>query len=292
MIWGTRLTLESEITLSFFSFSFRFSAPTLELIFLLSPPSHQPTQPILHRRSRAAQAAEKGGNEKESVKAYFNEVGFERWSRIYSDTDDVNGVQRDIREGHAITVEKVLGWLQGDAKAGTSICDAGCGTGSLAIPLALKGAAVTATDISAAMAGEAEKRYNETISTDESVAPPPVAPTFEAKCLEDVQGKYDVVCCIDVLIHYPQERVDEMLGNLASRANRKIVVSFAPSTPYYEVLKRVGELFPKGAKATRAYLHKEEDVEAALQRRGWKVVRKEMTGTKFYFSRLFEAVPV
>ena len=49
------------------------------------------------RRRRAAQAAEKGGDEKESVKAYFNEVGFERWSRIYSDTDDVNKVQRDIR---------------------------------------------------------------------------------------------------------------------------------------------------------------------------------------------------
>jgi len=27
-------------------------------------------------------------------------------------------------------------------------------------------------------------------------------------------------------------------------------------------------------------------------RLGWKVVRKEMTATKFYFSRLFEAVPM
>lgn len=225
------------------------------------------------------------------MKAYFNEVGFERWSRIYSDTDDVNKVQLDIRGGHAQTVDKVLGWLDGsDLREGATICDAGCGTGSLAIPLALRGAAVTATDISAAMAGEAEKRYNDTIKAGAN--PPSVAPTFEAKCLEDVEGKYDTVCCIDVLIHYPQEKVDEMLGNLARRASKKIVVSFAPSTPYYEVLKRVGELFPKGAKATRAYLHKEEDVEAALRRLGWKVVRKEMTATKFYFSRLFEAVPV
>jgi len=29
-----------------------------------------------------------------------------------------------------------------------------------------------------------------------------------------------------------------------------------------------------------------------LSRLGWKVVRKEMTATKFYFSRLFEAVPM
>jgi magnesium-protoporphyrin O-methyltransferase len=33
-----------------------------------------------------------GGNEKEAVKGYFNGVGFERWNRIYSETDDVNSV--------------------------------------------------------------------------------------------------------------------------------------------------------------------------------------------------------
>lgn len=87
-----------------------------------------------------------------------------------------------------------------------------------------------------------------------------------------------------------------------------------------------GELFPGSAKATRAYLHKEDDVEAALakvrralsappRRRGlsersaspallshsmrcallllcvqvgWKVKRREMTSTSFYFSKLLE----
>jgi hypothetical protein len=45
-----------------------------------------------------------------------------------------------------------------------------------------------------------------------------------------------------------QERVDEMIAHLAGLAEQRILLSFAPSTPYYEVLKRVGELFPKGAK--------------------------------------------
>jgi hypothetical protein len=45
-----------------------------------------------------------------------------------------------------------------------------------------------------------------------------------------------------------QEKVDEMLKNLTDRAEKRIILSFAPSTPYYEVLKRIGELFPKGAK--------------------------------------------
>lgn len=139
------------------------------------------------------------------------------------------------------------------------------------------------------MASEAERRYAATVAA--GATPPATPPTFEATCLEDVAGTYHTVTCIDVLIHYPQAKVDAMLAGLASHATDRLVVSFAPSTPYYEILKRVGELFPKGAKATRAYLHKEADVEAALARAGWTVTRKEMTATKFYFSRLFEAVP-
>ena len=63
-------------------------------------------------------------------------------------------VQLDIREGHAATVDKVLGWIQQDGDvAGATVCDAGCGTGALAIPLALRGARVYGSDISEAMVG-------------------------------------------------------------------------------------------------------------------------------------------
>lgn len=47
-------------------------------------------------------------------------------------------VQLDIREGHAVTVSKVLNWLGEASLDGVTIADIGCGTGSLAIPLALK----------------------------------------------------------------------------------------------------------------------------------------------------------
>ena len=43
--------------------------------------------------------------------------------------------------------------------------------------------------------------------------------------------------------------------------------------------------------ATRAYLHKEEAVEAALREAGWKVSKREMTSTRFYYSRLLQAAP-
>ena len=46
---------------------------------------------------------------------------------------------------------------------------------------------------------------------------------------------------------------------------------------------------PPRPQATRAYLHAEADVEAALQRAGFTVTNREMTATRFYFSRLLEA---
>ena len=48
---------------------------------------------------------ETGGNELEAVKKYFNTAGFERWNKIYGETDEVNKVQLDIRQGHAQTGE-------------------------------------------------------------------------------------------------------------------------------------------------------------------------------------------
>ena len=43
------------------------------------------------------------------MKDYFEKEGFDRWSRIYSEDAEVNTVQLDIREGHAMTVDKVDG---------------------------------------------------------------------------------------------------------------------------------------------------------------------------------------
>lgn len=72
-----------------------------------------------------------GGDEKEAVKNYFNTAGYERWRKIYGETEDVNKVQLDIRKGHAQTVDKVLKWIDEEGGVqGVSVCDAGCGTGA------------------------------------------------------------------------------------------------------------------------------------------------------------------
>lgn len=117
-------------------------------------------------------------------------------------------------------------------------------------------------------------------------------PRFEVNDLESLSGKYNTVVCLDVLIHYPQNKADGMIAHLASLADQRLILSFAPKTFYYDILKRIGELFPGPSKATRAYLHAEADVERALRKVGWKIRKRGLTTTQFYFSRLIEAVPI
>ena len=79
-------------------------------------------------------------DDKTEVREYFNTEGFNRWNKIYSDSDEVNGVQMDIRDGHSQTIQKILNWVEADGDiSGKTVCDCGCGVGSLAIPLAQMG---------------------------------------------------------------------------------------------------------------------------------------------------------
>jgi len=77
------------------------------------------------------------------VRDYFKNFEFQRWRKIHGENDDVNRVHMDIRHDHSKTVENVLKMLKDEGSLeGVSVCDAGCGTGSLAIPLAKEGAVV------------------------------------------------------------------------------------------------------------------------------------------------------
>ncbi|PSF38704.1 magnesium protoporphyrin IX methyltransferase [Aphanothece hegewaldii CCALA 016] len=225
----------------------------------------------------------KAVNDKVVVKDYFNATGFDRWRRIYGD-GEVNKVQRDIRVGHQKTIDTVIEWLEADGNlSNIMICDAGCGVGSLAIPLAQAGAKVYASDISEKMVTEAAKRAQETLGYSNSIA-------FTVQDLESLSGKYHTVICLDVLIHYPVPDAAKMITHLASLADSRLILSFAPKTFFLSILKKVGEFFPGPSKATRAYQHKEADIIKILQDNGFTIKRTSMTSTRFYFSRILEAV--
>jgi magnesium-protoporphyrin O-methyltransferase len=221
-------------------------------------------------------------DDKTVVREYFNATGFDRWRRIYGD-GEVNKVQLDIRIGHQKTVDTVLAWLKADDNlTGLSFCDAGCGVGSLSIPLAAMGAQVFASDISEKMVGEAQERAQTELGQSDN-------PSFAVQDLETLSGNYHTVVCLDVMIHYPQDKAMEMITHLSSLAESRLILSFAPKTLAYSLLKKIGDFFPGPSKATRAYLHRESEIVKALQANGWQVQRNAMTKTRFYFSRLLEA---
>ena len=227
-----------------------------------------------------AKAADKQA-EKQEVKGYFETTGFDRWNRIYSESSDVNKVQRNIRIGHQKTVDNVLAWLQEQGNlGGRSFCDAGCGVGSLTLPLAQLGAgSIAASDLSEAMVQEAERRANEAGITPGQVS-------YLASDLESLSGRYDTVVCLDVFIHYPQEPAEEMVRHLASMAEKHLIVSFAPYTPVLAVLKKIGQLFPGPSKTTRAYTLREKGIVQAAEAAGFVLKRRSLNKAPFYFSRL------
>jgi magnesium-protoporphyrin O-methyltransferase len=222
-------------------------------------------------------------DDKTIVRDYFNSTGFDRWRRIYGD-GDVNVVQKDIRIGHQKTVDTVVDWLtQDDNLAGLLVCDAGCGVGSLSIPLAQAGAMVYGSDISEKMVGEAQQKAQAVLAYGNQ-------PTFMTQDLAKLSGKYDTVICLDVLIHYPTAEAAEMIAHLASLADRRLILSFAPKTLGLTILKKIGGLFPGPSKTTRAYQHKEADIVEILTKNGFQIARNGMTSTRFYYSRILEAI--
>ncbi len=174
---------------------------------------------------------------------------------------------------------------QGDLSR-RSFCDAGCGVGSLSLPLAPLGAgAIAASDLSAAMVAEARRRA-------EAQGIPSERLSFTTSDLESLQGRYDTVICLDVFIHYPQAAAEAMVRHLAAMAERQLIVSFAPYTPLLAVLKQIGQLFPGPSKTTRAYTLREEGIVAAAAEAGFRPVHRSLNQAPFYFSRLiaFERV--
>jgi magnesium-protoporphyrin O-methyltransferase len=177
----------------------------------------------------------------------------------------------------------VLGWLKDDNNLkDLSICDAGCGVGSLSIPIAEAGATVFASDISEKMVEEAKEKAQTVLGDANN-------PTFGVQDLEALSGKYDTVICLDVLIHYPTEKAATMIAHLASLAESRLILSFAPKTCLLTILKKIGEFFPGPSKTTRAYQHRETDIIKILEENGFTIERKSMTSTRFYFSRILEA---
>jgi magnesium-protoporphyrin O-methyltransferase len=232
-------------------------------------------------------AASLCGNRQPSTTArritqYFEESGFSRWAAIYGD-GVIPPIWRVIREGHDTALDQVVEWIQDDEPR--TALDAGCGTGMLTTRLAGRGYAVDALDISTPMVSFARYRSRGIRG------PEPRFHVGDIASLEASPRAYDLVCCLDVLFHYPYDEVVPMLTKLAELSERKLIGSFALRTSLNALWMYVGEkYFHKKNRMTHLYLLSYDQVERILYRAGFRLTRWRRVKKFFYDSFMFEAV--
>lgn len=217
------------------------------------------------------------------VARYFETSGFSRWTAIYGE-GSIPPIWRVIREGHDRAMAQVIAWIQDDGSR--TALDAGCGTGTLSIRLADCGYRVVGLDVSAPMVSFA--RYN---TQHRTRGTPPEFVVGDIAALGAAPRSFDLVCCLDVLFHYPYDEVKKMLAALAELSSYKVIGSFALRTSMNALWMEIGKrFFHKKNRMTNLHLHSYDQVEQILYRAGFRVTRCHRVKRFFYDSYIFEAI--
>jgi magnesium-protoporphyrin O-methyltransferase len=223
---------------------------------------------------------------KDGIQSYFEGAGFDSLRVVYSD-EACDGFRSAIRRGHSQVVETVVSWLRPVKGMDTqSVLDVGCGTGAVAVPLAIAGARVDAIDFSARMIQAAQERARR-------AQVPPARLKFAVGDLSSVNASYDAVVCIDVFARYSTEASIGLLKQLASRANSRLIFTFTPKKAMDPLWLAIGGLVAKRRQAPPLYTHSTEAITGGLRTLGWTIHRQAQisAGWKSYFCCLVEARP-
>ena len=215
---------------------------------------------------------------KKMLQSYFNGQGFQRWASIYGN-DKLSTVRSTVRQGHAVMMDKAFEWLKSTGlRKGSSVLDAGCGTGLFTIRLAKSGFRVKAADIASQMV---EK-------TREDAKKAGVAGNieFEVNSIESVSGRFDAVVCFDVLIHYPAEGFAHAFRNLSSLTKGPMIFTYAPYNKILAFQHWVGGFFPKKERRTTIQMIRDEEMQRVLGELGLKIINKQKISFGFYHTML------
>ncbi|MEM9782724.1 MAG: magnesium protoporphyrin IX methyltransferase [Pseudomonadota bacterium] len=222
-------------------------------------------------RSRRRQIAE-----------YFDATAAEAWTRLTSEAP-VSRVRRTVREGRAQMAELLLSWMPEDLH-GARVLDAGCGTGMLSRRLAERGADVVAVDLSENLVRVAAHRAAEELA-------PQVAArlSFMSGDMLDAQlGRFDWIIAMDSLIHYRQHDMAEAAARLAARADKALLMTFAPRTRSLALMHFGGQLFPSSDRSPAIEPVPPARLRDRLVERGLKPLRSGRISKGFYISEAQE----
>jgi magnesium-protoporphyrin O-methyltransferase len=220
---------------------------------------------------------------RDEIETYFDRTAADAWAALTSDAP-VSRIRRTVRRGRDAMRETLMSWLPEDL-TGSTLIDAGCGTGTLAIEAAQRGAEVVAVDLSPTLVNLARERLRDLNQS--------LDVTFLVGDMRDMDlGCFDYAVAMDSLIHYDVADGVQTLEAMAEQINRKMVFTFAPKTPLLALMHATGRLFPRGDRAPSIEPVSSGRLEQHLQDAGlmerWAVGRSHRVDVCFYKSHAME----
>jgi magnesium-protoporphyrin O-methyltransferase len=213
------------------------------------------------------------------IETYFDRTAVAAWEKLTSDAP-VSRIRARVRAGRDAMRATLLSYLPDDLR-GVKILDAGCGTGSLAVEAAMRGAKVTAIDLSPQLVAVARERLPQGLDV-----------TFlSGDMLDPKLNSFDYVVAMDSIIHYRTPDMINVVSGLAAKATKGMVFSFPPRTLPLALLWGVGKMFPRGDKSPAIEPQPPAKLRAALtQLDGIRLGRNHRVATGFYVSEAQELV--
>ena len=220
---------------------------------------------------------------RDEIETYFDRTAADAWAALTSDAP-VSRIRRTVRSGRDAMRATLLSWLPEDLN-GSTLIDAGCGTGTLAIEAAQRGAEVVAVDLSPTLINLARERLRE-LGDGLDV-------TFLVGDMRDMDlGCFDYAVAMDSLIHYNVADGVQTIEAMAEQINRKIVFTFAPKTPLLALMHATGRLFPRADRAPSIEPVSQQHLCRRLEQIGlvqdWDVGRSHRVDVGFYKSQAME----
>ncbi len=211
---------------------------------------------------------------RDRVEHYFDRTATQVWDRLTSDAP-VSGIRATVRAGRDRMRAAMLAELPADLR-GARVLDAGCGTGTMAVELAQRGAEVVAVDISPSLIAIARDRADAALNI-----------RWESGDMLDPRlGHFDHILAMDSMIYYSAKDIAALLHRAAPRLSGRFVFTLAPRTPALMAMWHMGQLFPRSDRSPTMVPHRAADIRTAL---GGKGHLSEGTRIKsgFYISQAF-----
>lgn len=211
---------------------------------------------------------------RDRVEHYFDRTATAVWDRLTSDAP-VSGIRATVRAGRDRMRAAMLAELPADL-SGARVLDAGCGTGTMAVELARRGAEVVAVDISPSLIAIAQDR-----------APAGLNIRWEAGDMLDPRlGRFDHIVAMDSMIYYAAPDIARLLHEAAPRLGGRFVFTIAPRTPALMAMWQMGRLFPRADRSPAMVPHRATDIRRALGSEG-RLTEGARVTSGFYISQAF-----